>query len=137
MDLSFLHTSNQNSQLECIPEFEVITKTSQNGKDVLIEKVGYSYVINIRRNLLNYCRCSESVWRCSHDPAKSVAVLCINRTSTQRISNNLSTIKSCLIKKTEAVSKKNLQKYAGKNIITLGRTFEWNNISKSHVAGLF
>ena len=46
LDLSFLYTSNQNSQLQCTPEFEVITKSSQKGKDVLIEKVGYSYVIN-------------------------------------------------------------------------------------------
>ena len=58
LDLSFLHTSNQNSQIECIPDFEVITKSSQKGKDVLVEKVGYTYVINIRRNMVNYWRYS-------------------------------------------------------------------------------
>ena len=58
LDPPFLHTSNQNSQLECTPEFEVITKSLQKGKDVLIEKVGYSYVINNRRNMVNYWRCS-------------------------------------------------------------------------------
>ena len=41
-----------------IPDFKVITKSSQKGKDVLVEKVGYTYVINIRRNMVNYWRCS-------------------------------------------------------------------------------
>ena len=54
LDLSFFHTSNQNSQLECTPEFEVITKSSQKGKYVLIEIVGYFYAINIRWNMVNY-----------------------------------------------------------------------------------
>ena len=38
--------------------FEVISKSSQKGRDVLIEKVGYSYVINLRRNTVHYWRCS-------------------------------------------------------------------------------
>ena len=57
LDVSNIGLSNQNTA-ECNPFCEVIRKSSQKGKDVLIEKVGYSYVINLRRNTVYYWRCS-------------------------------------------------------------------------------
>ena len=56
LDLSIFELLNQN--VDTTPVFQVITKSSQKGKDVLIEKVGYAYVLNLQRNMVNYWRCS-------------------------------------------------------------------------------
>ena len=56
LDGSILESGN--TQTDDNPTFRVITNSSQKGKDLLIEKVGYSYIIKLRRNMVNYWRCS-------------------------------------------------------------------------------
>ena len=56
LDVSIFESLNEN--VDTTPMFLVITKSPQKGNDVLIEKVGYAYVLNLRRNIVNYWRCS-------------------------------------------------------------------------------
>ena len=56
LDGSILESGN--TQTDDNPTFRVIANSSQKGKDLLIEKVGYSYIIKLRRNAVNYWRCS-------------------------------------------------------------------------------
>ena len=55
------------------PRFRIVSNSSQKGKDMLIENVGYSYIIRLKINIATY-------WRCS---VRNTSVTCL-ATVTQR-----------------------------------------------------
>ena len=55
------------------PRFRIVSNSSQKGKDMLIENVGYSYILRLKRNNATY-------WRCS---VRNKSVIC-SATVTQR-----------------------------------------------------